>query len=154
MLVRGNGVWLEDEDGKRYIDGNSSIWTNIHGHNHPHINAAIRAQLDEVAHTSFLGFANPRASELADRLCALFPHATLERVFFSDDGSTAIESALKMAIQYRLQSGEPERTGFIAFDNAYHGDTMGAASLGGVSEFFSRFRKFGLPARSSRIWRL
>lgn len=147
VLVRGNGVWLEDEDGKRYIDGNSSIWTNIHGHNHPHINAAIRAQLDEVAHTSFLGFANPRASELADRLCALFPHATLERVFFSDDGSTAIESALKMAIQYRLQSGEPERTGFIAFDNAYHGDTMGAASLGGVSEFFSRFRKFGLPAR-------
>jgi adenosylmethionine-8-amino-7-oxononanoate aminotransferase len=147
LLVRGNGVWLEDGDGKRYIDGNSSIWTNIHGHNHPHINAAIRAQLDDVAHTSFLGFANPRASELAARLCALFPDGTLERVFFSDDGSTAIETALKMAIQYRLQSGEPERTGFIAFDNAYHGDTMGAASLGGVSGFFSRFRKFGLPAR-------
>lgn len=145
VLVRGEGAWLWDSEGRRYLDGNSSIWTNIHGHNHPALNAAIERQLREVAHTSYLGFANPRASELAERLCGLFPAATLERVFFSDDGSTAIECAMKMAIQYRQQSGETERTGFIAFEQAYHGDTMGAASLGGVARFHERFRKHGVP---------
>jgi len=141
----GEGVWLTDSEGRRYIDGNASIWTNVHGHKHPVINAAIIEQLGKVAHTSFLGFANPRASELALRLCAFFPPQTLERVFFSDDGSTAVECAVKMAIQYRMQTGESERTEFIAFDQAYHGDTMGAASLGGVGAFFDRFRKFGFP---------
>ncbi len=147
VLVDGEGVWLVDSEGRRYIDGNASIWTNVHGHKHPVINAAIAEQLEKVAHTSYLGFANPRASELAERLCAFFPPGTLERVFFSDDGSTAVECAVKMAIQYRLQTGEHERTEFIAFDQAYHGDTMGAASLGGVGAFFDRFRKFGFPVR-------
>ena len=145
VLVHGEGVWLTDSEGRRYIDGNASIWTNVHGHKHPVINAAIFAQLEKVAHTSYLGFANPRASELASRLCGFFPSQTLERVFFSDDGSTAVECALKMAMQYHLQTGQQERTGFIAFDQAYHGDTMGAASLGGVGAFFDRFRKFGFP---------
>ena len=145
VLVDGEGVWLTDSEGRRYIDGNASIWTNVHGHKHPVINAAITAQLEKVAHTSYLGFANPRASELAERLCGFFPAHTLERVFFSDDGSTAVECAIKMAIQYRLQTGQEERTEFIAFDQAYHGDTMGAASLGGVGAFFDRFRKFGFP---------
>ena len=145
VLVRGSGVWLWDSEGRRYFDGNSSIWTNIHGHAHPMINAALKRQLDEVAHTSYLGFANPRASELAERLCAFFPGETLSRVFFSDDGSTAVECAVKMALQYRMQSGEPERTRLVAFVDAYHGDTMGAASLGGVNLFFERFRKFGMP---------
>ncbi len=147
VLVRGKGSWLWDSEGRKYLDGNSSIWTNIHGHNHPAINAAITRQLDEVAHTSYLGFANPRAGELAERLCAFFPAGTLERVFFSDDGSTAIECAMKMAIQYRQLTGEPERTGFIAFDQGYHGDTMGASSLGGVPLFHERFRKHGVPVR-------
>lgn len=147
VLVEGEGVWLTDSEGRRYIDGNASIWTNVHGHKHPVINAAIVDQLGKVAHTSYLGFANPRASELATRLCGLFPPHTMERVFFSDDGSTAVECAVKMAIQYRLQTGQPQRTGFIAFDQAYHGDTMGAASLGGVGIFFDRFRKFGFPVR-------
>ena len=146
ILVRGEGPWLFDAEGRRYFDGNSSIWTNIHGHRHPRIDAALRTQLDEVAHTSFLGFGNPRAAELAKRLTAFFPSGSLERVFFSDDGSTAVEVAVKMAIQFRQQSGEPERVGFIAFENAYHGDTMGAASLGGVSFFFDRFRSFGFRA--------
>ena len=146
ILVKGEGPWLFDAEGRRYFDGNSSIWTNIHGHRHPRIDAALRAQLDEVAHTSFLGFGNPRAAELAERLTAFFPSGSLERVFFSDDGSTAVEVAVKMAIQFRQQSGEPERVGFIAFENAYHGDTMGAASLGGVSVFFDRFRSFGFRA--------
>jgi len=143
VLVRGEGVWLWDSEGRRYFDGNSSIWTNIHGHAHPHINAAIRAQLDRVAHTSFLGFTHPLAGELAGKLCAFFPPHTLERVFFSDDGSTAVECALKLALQYRLQTGAPERRGFIAFSNCYHGDTLGAASLGGVGRFFERFRGMG-----------
>jgi adenosylmethionine-8-amino-7-oxononanoate aminotransferase len=145
VLVRGEGAWLWDSEGRKYLDGNSSIWTNIHGHRHPHLDAALIRQLGEVAHTSYLGFANPRASELAERLSAFFPAGTLERVFFSDDGSTAIECAMKMAIQYRQQTSEPGRTGFIAFDQAYHGDTMGAASLGGVARFHDRFRKHGTP---------
>ncbi|MBK1856298.1 adenosylmethionine--8-amino-7-oxononanoate transaminase [Verrucomicrobiaceae bacterium 5K15] len=150
VLVGGSGVWLTDSKGRKYIDGNASIWTNIHGHGHPVISQAIKDQLDQVAHTSYLGFANPRASELAERLCGFFPDSGLERVFYSDDGSTAVECAVKMAIQYRLQTGEPDRTEFIAFDQCYHGDTMGAASLGGVGAFFERFRKFGFPVQHVR----
>jgi adenosylmethionine---8-amino-7-oxononanoate aminotransferase len=152
VLERGEGVWLWDTRGRRYLDGNSSIWTNIHGHGHPKITAALRAQLGRVAHTSFLGFANPPAAELAARLCGFFPAATLERVFYTDNGSTAIEAALKMAIQFRQQNGEPGRTGFAAFANAYHGDTMGASSLGGVAAFFERFAAFGFrPMRAASL---
>jgi len=147
MLARGEGAWLWDMAGNRYLDGNSSIWTNIHGHRHPKIDAAIRTQLDAVAHTSYLGFAHPKASELAERLSGLFPAGTLERVFFSDDGSTAIEAAVRMALQYRINTGEPERTSFIAFENGYHGDTLGAASLGGVGRFTGFIQRFGLHAR-------
>lgn len=147
QLVRGEGPWLFDAEGRRYFDGNSSIWTNIHGHGHPAIDAALKDQLDKVAHTSFLGFSHPGAGELAAKLCAFFPDGSLERVFYSDNGSTALEVAIKMAIQFRQQTGEPNRTNFLAFENAYHGDTMGASSLGGVSLFFERFRKFGFPAR-------
>jgi adenosylmethionine-8-amino-7-oxononanoate aminotransferase len=147
VLVRGEGSWLWDSEGRRYLDGNSSIWTNIHGHAHPAINAAIQEQLGKVAHTSFLGFTHPLAAELAERLCGFFPEKTLERVFFSDDGSTAIECALKMAVQYRQQVGQPARNRFIAFSNGYHGDTLGAASLGGVGRFSERFRSCGYPVR-------
>jgi len=147
MLARGEGAWLWDVAGNRYLDGNSSIWTNIHGHRHPKIDDAIRAQLEAVAHTSYLGFAHPKASELAERLSGLFPAGTLERVFFSDDGSTAVEAAVRMALQYRINTNEPERTGFIAFENGYHGDTLGAASLGGVGRFTGLIQRFGLPVR-------
>ncbi len=147
VISRGEGSWLWDSEGRKYLDGNSSIWTNIHGHAHPVINAAIRGQLERISHSSFLGFTHPLAAELAGRLCALFPENTLERIFFSDDGSTAIECALKMALQYRLQTGEPERNQFIAFANGYHGDTLGAASLGGVGRFFERFRGMGFPVQ-------
>ena len=143
VLTHGKGAWLWDSEGNRYLDGNSSIWTNIHGHGHPVISSAIRAQLEKTAHVSFLGFTHPLAAELASRLCSFFPSNTLERVFFSDDGSTAVECALKMAIQYRLQTSEPERTRFIAFADGYHGDTLGAASLGGVGRFFDRFKGGG-----------
>ncbi len=145
VLTHGKGSWLWDSEGRRYFDGNSSIWTNIHGHAHPAISAAIRAQLEKTAHVSFLGFTHPGAVELVKKLCAFFPANTLERVFFSDDGSTAIECALKMAVQYRMQTGEPERNTFVTFADGYHGDTLGAASLGGVSRFFERFRGQGYP---------
>ena len=147
VLVRGEGSWLWDSEGRKYLDGNSSIWTNIHGHAHPAINAAIQDQLGKVAHTSFLGFTHPLAAELAQRLCKFFPPHTLERVFFSDDGSTAIECALKMAVQFRQQTGEPQRKGFIAFSNGYHGDTLGAASLGGVGRFSNRLGGLGFVVR-------
>jgi adenosylmethionine-8-amino-7-oxononanoate aminotransferase len=146
VLVSGEGALLRDSEGREYIDGNSSIWTNIHGHNHPKINAAIRAQLDRVAHTSFLGFTNPLAIQLAQELVKLFPPDTLTRVFYSDDGSTAIEVALKMAAQFWQLSGQPQRTRFVAFTNAYHGDTMGAASLGGMKIFHERFAVWHFPA--------
>lgn len=145
VLVSGRGAWLTDSRGRRYLDGNSSIWTNIHGHAHPRINEAIRLQLEKTAHTSFLGFTNPPAIELARRLLHLFPDHPFDRVFYSDDGSTAIEVAMKMTLQYWQQTGHPEKVRFAAFENAYHGDTFGAAALGGVSLFFDRFRHCGLP---------
>jgi adenosylmethionine-8-amino-7-oxononanoate aminotransferase len=145
LLVEGNGSILRDSNGREYIDGNSSIWTNLHGHNHPRLNAAIRDQLDKVSHVSFLGTTNAPATMLAARLCALFPADTLTRVFFSDDGSTAIEVALKMAVQYWQLAGRSDRCDFIAFDRAYHGDTAGAASVGGISTFHGRFSGMHFP---------
>jgi adenosylmethionine-8-amino-7-oxononanoate aminotransferase len=146
VLVSGEGALLLDSEGCEYIDGNSSIWTNLHGHRHPKIDAAIRAQLDQVAHTSFLGYTHPPAAQLAEELVALWPAGTLTRVFYSDNGSTAIEVALKMAAQFWQQTGQPQRTRFVAFSGAYHGDTMGASSLGGIAAFHSKFSAWQFPA--------
>ncbi|MEP6808814.1 MAG: adenosylmethionine--8-amino-7-oxononanoate transaminase [Chthoniobacterales bacterium] len=134
ILVEGEGALLRDSEGREYIDGNSSIWTNIHGHNHPRINAAIRDQLEAVAHTSFLGFTNPAAIELAEAIVRLFPPQTLSRVFFSDDGSTGMEVALRMVEQHWRLRGSA-RAQFVSFRGAYHGDTAGAASLGANAMF-------------------
>jgi adenosylmethionine-8-amino-7-oxononanoate aminotransferase len=145
VLVEGRGALLRDSKGREYIDGNSSIWTNIHGHNHPHINAAIRRQLDQVAHTSFPGFTSPAAIELARAIVALFPESSLGRVFFSDDGSTGIEVALRVADQYwRLSC--LKRHQFIAFRSGYHGDTAGAASLGAAAMFQTGSPRWNFPA--------
>lgn len=146
VLVSGEGALLRDSAGREYLDGNSSIWTNLHGHRHPRIDAAIHAQLDRVAHTSFLGFTNPPAAQLAAELVAFWPAETLTRVFFSDDGSTAVEVALKMAVQFWQQTGQPHRTRFVAFSGAYHGDTMGASSLGGIVAFHGKFSAWQFPA--------
>lgn len=144
VIVRGEGVFLDDSEGRRYFDGNSSIWTNIHGHSHPQLVAAIREQADALCHSSYLGLANARASELAARLC----QATgLDRCFFSDNGSTAIEAALRMELQWRHQNDEPDRRSFLAFENGYHGDTLGAASLGGVGRFFESISGLGPEVR-------
>ena len=143
IIVSGEGALLYDAVGKEYIDGNSSIWTNIHGHRHPVIDAAIRDQLDKISHCSALGLTNEPAAMLAVELAGQFPPDTLTRVFYSDDGSTAIECACKMAIQYRQLDDEAERCAFVAFDQAYHGDTSGAASLGGIDALHRRFSSFG-----------
>ena len=145
VLVEGKGAILRDSRGREYIDGNSSIWTNIHGHSHPHINGAIRKQLGHVAHTSFLGFTNPPAIRLANAIADLFPQGTLTRVFYSDDGSTGIEVALRIADQYwRLRNSRKHQ--FIAFQNGYHGDTAGAASLGAASMFQIGPTRWNFPA--------
>jgi adenosylmethionine-8-amino-7-oxononanoate aminotransferase len=145
VLVEGRGSTLVDAEGREYLDGNSSIWTNIHGHSHPKIVAALREQAGKLAHSSFLGFTNEPAVRLAEKLVALFPADTLTRVFYSDDGSTAIEVALKMAVQYHQLTGHPEHCRFAAFDHAYHGDTAGAASLGGIAAFHERFAPLSFP---------
>ena len=143
FLIGGEAAWLIDSRGRRYIDGNSSIWTNIHGHGHPKLAAAIGAQASTLPHSSFLGFSNPWAAQLAARLAGFFAGTKLQRVFFTDNGSTAIESALKMSIQCRQHRGEDGRLLFGAFASAYHGDTLGASSLGGVSAFTERFSAWG-----------
>ncbi|WP_395741492.1 adenosylmethionine--8-amino-7-oxononanoate transaminase [Prosthecobacter sp.] len=143
MLVEGRGCTLRDQFGTEYLDGNASIWTNIHGHTHPAINAAIIAQLGKVAHTSFLGFTHEPAIRLAIELADLLPNSKISRAFFTDNGSTAIESAVRMALQYWKQNGRPGRDTLIAFDRAYHGDTLGAASLGGIPLFKGSGNDFG-----------
>jgi adenosylmethionine---8-amino-7-oxononanoate aminotransferase len=145
VLVAGRGAILRDSKGHEYIDANSSIWTNIHGHNHPHINAAIRRQLGRVAHTSFLGFTNAAAIELARAIVGLFPENSLSRVFYSDDGSTGIEVALRIADQYwRLRHSSKYQ--FVAFRSGYHGDTAGAASLGALAMFKIGASHWNFPA--------
>ncbi len=135
VLASGKGARVTDVQGREYIDGNSSIWTNIHGHQHPKITAAMREQLDRMAHSSFLGLTHPNAAVLARELVTRAPGDKLTKVFFSDNGSTANEVSLRMALQFRAQREEDTRTQFVAFDQAYHGDTVGAANLSGIPLF-------------------
>jgi adenosylmethionine-8-amino-7-oxononanoate aminotransferase len=137
IIESGHGAILRDVAGHEYIDANSSIWTNLHGHRHPRITQAIQAQLDHIAHSSFLGLSNVPAIRLAEKLTAL---TGLPRVFYSDDGSTAMEVAIKMALQYWQHRGQSQRTRFVAFTDAYHGDTLGAVSVGGIQLFHETFR--------------
>lgn len=141
LLEQGEGCTLVDVDGNRYLDGVSSLWCNIHGHRHPRIDAAIRAQLDRVAHVTNLGFSNSTTIKLARRLVDLAPEG-LGHVFFSDDGATAVEVALKMAFQYWRQRDDPrpEKTVYLALGDAYHGDTLGSVSVGGVERFHAMFQ--------------
>lgn len=139
VIARGEGAFLYDVDGNRYLDGVSSLWCNVHGHRHPALDAALRAQLDQVAHSTLLGLASVPSVVLARRLIEVAPPG-LTRVFYSDAGATAVEIALKMAAQYWQLCGVPERTEFAALTESYHGDTVGAVSVG-YSEAFHRFVK-------------
>jgi adenosylmethionine---8-amino-7-oxononanoate aminotransferase len=138
VIERGEGVKLFDVNGVEYYDGNSSLWVNVHGHNRPELNEAIARQLDSVAHSTLLGMANVPAVELAERLVGLTPRR-LQKVFFSDSGATAVEIGLKVAFAYWRRVGRPEKSLFVAFDNGYHGDTIGSMSVGGIDLFHSEF---------------
>jgi adenosylmethionine-8-amino-7-oxononanoate aminotransferase len=139
VIDHAEGTTLYDTYGNAYIDGVSSLWCNVHGHRERAIDDAVKAQLDRVAHSTMLGLSHAPAIELAEQLLAIAPPG-LSRVFYSDSGSTAVEVALKMAFQWWTQRGETERTGFICLENAYHGDTVGAVSVGGVEQFHSLYR--------------
>jgi adenosylmethionine---8-amino-7-oxononanoate aminotransferase len=138
VVERAEGTNLIDVDGRRYIDGVSSLWCNVHGHRHPRIDAAVRAQLDRMAHSTMLGLTHRPAIALAARLVELAPPG-LTRVFYSDSGSAAAEIALKMAFQFWKQRGE-ERPRFVTLRMAYHGDTIGSVSVGGIDLFHSLYR--------------
>ena len=138
IIERGDGCYLIDIAGNRYIDGTASMWTNVHGHNHPELNTALKTQLDKIAHTTLLGYSNIPAIQLAQKLVEITP-VGLNKVFYSDNGSTAVEIALKMTYQYWQHKKEPQRKLFIHFDNAYHGDTIGAMSVGGIDSFHTTF---------------
>jgi adenosylmethionine-8-amino-7-oxononanoate aminotransferase len=139
IIESAEAALLRDVAGREYIDANSSIWTNLHGHRHPKITGAIKDQLDRIAHSSFLGLSSVPAIQLAEKLLAIAPRG-LTRVFYSDDGSTAMEVAIKMALQYWQHRGQPQRTQFVAFADAYHGDTIGAVSVGGIDLFHAAFK--------------
>jgi len=140
-IVRGEGVYLYDESGKKYIDAVSSWWVNIHGHAHPHIAAKVAEQLNTLEHVIFAGFTHEPAVQLAERLLPLLPGGGQTKVFYSDNGSTAVEVALKMCLQYWVNTGKQVRKKVIAFKEAYHGDTFGAMSVSGRSIFTDPFNQ-------------
>jgi adenosylmethionine-8-amino-7-oxononanoate aminotransferase len=141
VIERAEGCRLIDIEGREYLDGASSMWCNVHGHNHPRINAAIREQLDRVAHCTALGMGSDVSARLAKRLSEIAP-GNLEHVFFASDGSSANEVALKMAFQYwrQCENPQPRKTKFMAFGEAYHGDTLGSASVSGIARFHALFK--------------
>ncbi len=152
IIERGDGPYLFDTDGHRYIDGVSSLWCNVHGHRHPALDQAVRDQLDQVAHTTLLGLASPPSIELAARLIRLAAPQTpdprpqtLNKVFYSDAGATALEVAFKMAVGYWHHTGRPDRTRFIGLRGAYHGDTAASMSVGYSDLFHRPFRKLTFP---------
>lgn len=138
-IARGEGVFLIDIDGNRYIDGVSSWWVNLFGHNHPRLNRALAEQASRIAHHIFAGFTHEPAAELARRLCEAAP-GDLNRVFFADNGSAAVEVALKMSFQFWQQSGRPRKTRFVSLTEAYHGETLGALSVGGCDLYRDIYR--------------
>ena len=144
IIEQGEGAYLIDIQGRRYLDGVSSLWVNVHGHRCSEIDRAIIEQVGRISHTTLLGLSNPPAIELAQRLVEITPRG-LERVFYSDNGSTGCEVALKMAFQYWQHRGARNKTQFISFKNAYHGDTLGAVSVGGIDLFHEAFRPLLFP---------
>ena len=140
IIERAKGCTLTDIDGNEYLDAISSLWCNIHGHRHPKLDAALREQLDRVAHVTSLGSSNSTTIRLARRLAELTP-GCLEHVFFSDDGATSVEVAIKMSLQYwrQQENPRPEKTSYLTLGDAYHGDTIGCVSAGGIGQFHAMF---------------
>jgi len=156
VIESADGVYLKDTRGRRYLDGVSSLWCNVHGHQVPELDQAVRDQLGKVAHTTFLGLSSVPAIELAEKLIAISP-AGLTRVFYSDSGSEAVEIALKIAFQYWSHTGHPEKKEFVRLTHAYHGDTLGAVSVGGIDIFHEifgplLFKTYAAPAPYVYRW--
>jgi adenosylmethionine-8-amino-7-oxononanoate aminotransferase len=145
VIVRGEGSWLIDSDGNRWLDGVASMWTNVHGHCRREINGAIKAQVDLLEHSTQLGLANDQAALLAKRLVDISPPG-LGKVFYSDNGSTAMEVSIKMAFQYWQHLNKRGKTRFISFNNAYHGDTVGCMSVGAIDIYHEVYRPLLFPA--------
>jgi adenosylmethionine-8-amino-7-oxononanoate aminotransferase len=143
-IVSARGVYLHTEDGRRILDGISSWWVNIHGHSHPALNAAVAAQAARLEHVMFAGCTHPPAVDLAERLISVLPRG-LTRVFYSDNGSTAVEAAVKLAVQYWINKSEPRRRRIVALHHAYHGDTVGAMSVSEDSIFTNAFTSLLFP---------
>ena len=139
VIEDSDGAYLIDSEGNRYIDGVSSLWVNVHGHKVPEIDSAITEQLKTLGHSTLLGLTNPPAAELAKELIDLCPKG-MKKVFYSGDGASAVEVAIKMAFQYWQHKGKPEKTKFVYLENGYHGDTLGAVSVGGIDIFHSTFK--------------
>jgi len=139
IIESAEGFHLTDTEGRRYIDGVSSLWCNVHGHRVKQIDDAIKAQIGKVSHSTLLGLGQTKSIELAEKLVAI-TLAGLAKVFYSDSGATAVEIALKMAYQYFRNKGQKKRTKFIALESSYHGDTIGSVSIGGIETFHSIFR--------------
>ncbi|WP_459814906.1 adenosylmethionine--8-amino-7-oxononanoate transaminase [Geotalea toluenoxydans] len=144
VIERGEGSYLIDTDGTRYLDGVAAIWTNVHGHCKKEINEAIKAQVDRLEHSTLLGLAGEQPALLAKRLVDIAPPG-LCKVFYSDNGSTAVEIAVKMAFQYQQHQGHTGKTKFISFTNAYHGDTVGAMSVGGIDIYHDVYSPLLFP---------
>jgi adenosylmethionine---8-amino-7-oxononanoate aminotransferase len=138
VIVKGEGSWLIDSDGRRYLDGVASMWTNVHGHCHPALNKALADQATRLEHSTLLGLAGEQSILLAKQLVEITP-AGLSKVFYSDNGSTAVEVGLKMAYQFHCHKGEPKRSRFIRLQHAYHGDTVGSMSVGGIGIYHTTF---------------
>lgn len=146
VIASGDGIYLFDVEGNKYIDGVSSIWLNVHGHRKPEIDREIEEQLHRMGHSTFLGLSHPPGIMLAEKLVEIAP-AGISRVFYSDNGSTAMEIALKMSYQYWCQqeTPEPDRNLFVRLTNAYHGDTLGAVSVGGIEAFHAAYYPLIFP---------
>ncbi|MGC8602462.1 MAG: aminotransferase class III-fold pyridoxal phosphate-dependent enzyme, partial [Desulfomonilaceae bacterium] len=138
IVEHGEGVYLYDTDGNKYLDGISSLWVNIHGHRKKEIDEAIINQVYKLAHSTLLGFGSTPSIELAERLVKITPD-NLTKIFYSDSGSTAVEIALKIAFQYWKNKGYENKKLFVSLDQAYHGDTIGSVSLGAIDIFHSIF---------------
>lgn len=145
IIERGEGIKLYDVQGRAYYDGFSSVWLNVHGHNVPELNQAITDQLGRVAHTTLLGMANRPAIELAEKLVEISPRG-LNKVFYSDSGATGVEIAIKMAFQYWQNKGVKSKKSFITMNQAYHGDTIGAVSVGAIPLYHDIFRPMLFPS--------
>jgi adenosylmethionine---8-amino-7-oxononanoate aminotransferase len=140
IIDSANGIYLKDIDGNIYMDGVSSLWVNVHGHRHAHIDAALKKQIENLSHSTLLGLSNTPAIKLAQRLVKIAPRG-LRKVFYSDNGSTAVEIAIKMAYQYWQNTGYLKKTHLVHLSNSYHGDTLGSVSVGGIDLFHKVYRK-------------